>query len=444
MRPEDLGRLTVTPRGALAGPALYMAPEWTASGEPEVRSDLYSLGCTLYRMLAGRPPVVGQAAEDVRRKHAAGAAPGLQAERPDLPEPVARFVARLMAVRPEDRPPSPADALCELRALAGATAAAPARRKLFGVTWSGAWTIIAVLLVAAMVAPFVIMSRMHHDRVQAEQAAAAQEPGAVAILVRPQDPRMPDALSEEGALAVRTLLAYRLSFYPGMSAARGSAEGTPEEVRRTLGVERVLVAAHAAGMGRRNWTLTFADYRGKPWSDSADAAVERNAPDMESLDAAARDLLRAAAAQLGNEVPNPADDGVVSASAPAWAEIGRALQAEAAGRWAEAALHARAAGPAFSALADYCDAVRAAEETGTFPPPGPPPQAPTPPELAGLDGILRTIAAGNADEVTAQFGAVPGAAPPFRAGLLPARPLAPEVGRPAGRGRPGPAPCRRP
>ncbi len=403
LRPEDADRLTVTPRGMLAGPALYVAPEREADDEPDIASDLYSLGCTLYRMLAGRPPVVGLSADDIRQKRAAGLFPGLQAECPGLPGPVADFVARLMAQRPEDRPASAAEALSELQALAAEGAASPARRKLFDVTWTGAWTVVAVLLVIAMVAPFVIMARLHRERVAAQEGVAVHHPDAVAVVIRQLDPRAPDALSDERALAVRALLAYRISFYPGMSAL-SAAGGTPEELHRKLGVEQTLTAGHTAGLGRRNWVLAFTALQPKPWTQSTDAAVDQDAPDMASLDAAARDLMRAAAAHLDLHVPNPSDDAVVKTSAQSWAEVGRALQAEAAGQWDDAAKHARAAGPAFTALADYYDAVRGAVATGRFPQPGPPPKAPTPSDLAGIDGILRTIAAGNADEVRAHFG----------------------------------------
>ena len=172
------------------------------------------------------------------------------------------------------------------------------------------------------------------------------------------------------------MLLYRLSFYPKLApvdpdlvAPLERAGMTPLEVSRKLGVEQVLVASHAAGFERRNWTLDFGYLGRKAWLLGRTADVDQATQDMTAMEETARGLLRDAVGRLGTDLPNPTDDGVVGASAPAWAELGRALQAEADGRWPEAARHARAAGPPFAALADFYEAVQGAEETGKLPRP---------------------------------------------------------------------------
>src|SRR5439155_165608 len=64
------GNLTAT--GVAIGTPAYMSPE-QASGQSQVdeRSDIYSLGCVLYEMLAGEPPFTGPSAESIVRQHLA-------------------------------------------------------------------------------------------------------------------------------------------------------------------------------------------------------------------------------------------------------------------------------------------------------------------------------------------------------------------------------------
>ncbi len=62
---RQTGRATLTATGAFVGTLMYAAPE-AAEGRADHRSDLYSLGATLYHMLAGRPPFQGEMIELLR------------------------------------------------------------------------------------------------------------------------------------------------------------------------------------------------------------------------------------------------------------------------------------------------------------------------------------------------------------------------------------------
>jgi serine/threonine-protein kinase len=94
----------ITLAGMAVGTPQYMSPE-QAAGEREIdgRSDVYSLGCVLYEMLAGEPPFTGRTAQAVIAKRFAGAVPSIRVVRPAVPMEIEKAVMRALAVDPEHR-----------------------------------------------------------------------------------------------------------------------------------------------------------------------------------------------------------------------------------------------------------------------------------------------------------------------------------------------------
>ena len=95
-------RLTRT--GVAIGTPTYMSPEQAAgeAGE-DARSDIYSLGCLIYEMLAGEPPFTAGSAHAVVAAHLAKAVPSLRERRPDVPAGVQDAVERALAKDPQAR-----------------------------------------------------------------------------------------------------------------------------------------------------------------------------------------------------------------------------------------------------------------------------------------------------------------------------------------------------
>jgi serine/threonine protein kinase len=94
----------------------YIAPEQTTDAtRADARSDVYSLGCTLYFVLAGRPPFPGGTSRDKIQRQRTEEPRLLVSLRPGLPPALTELVARMMAKDPARRPQTAAEVAAELR-----------------------------------------------------------------------------------------------------------------------------------------------------------------------------------------------------------------------------------------------------------------------------------------------------------------------------------------
>jgi hypothetical protein len=108
VRVVDFGLALLTDTSTLsmengAGTPAYMSPEQCRADEVTPRSDLYSLGVTLYHLLVGRPPFEGDTAVQVMFAHCSRAVPDPRRLRPELPEGCAAVVLRATARLPHHR-----------------------------------------------------------------------------------------------------------------------------------------------------------------------------------------------------------------------------------------------------------------------------------------------------------------------------------------------------
>ncbi len=105
----------LTQIGITMGTPLYMSPEQVEGKNVDPRSDIYSLGITLYHMLAGKPPFEGENALAIAVQHVKNEAAPLQLIRPDIPVELAELVHKMMARHPQDRIQSATDIIKALR-----------------------------------------------------------------------------------------------------------------------------------------------------------------------------------------------------------------------------------------------------------------------------------------------------------------------------------------
>jgi serine/threonine-protein kinase len=94
----------VTREGTTVGTVDFMAPEQARdSRATSIRSDIYSLGCTLYFLLTAQPPYPGGDVAEKLNRHINYPPPDPRDLRPELPPTLSRLLLRMMAKQPEDR-----------------------------------------------------------------------------------------------------------------------------------------------------------------------------------------------------------------------------------------------------------------------------------------------------------------------------------------------------
>ncbi|MGK5532535.1 protein kinase domain-containing protein [Streptomyces sp. URMC 129] len=121
---SDHARLTST--GVVVGTPAYMSPEQIEGRPVGTRSDLYSTGCVLYALIAGRPPFHGASLYQLLRQQMESAPAAPSALRPGLPPGWDELILSMLSKRPEERPGSAAEVAERLRDLSVLAAHAPA------------------------------------------------------------------------------------------------------------------------------------------------------------------------------------------------------------------------------------------------------------------------------------------------------------------------------
>ena len=238
VRSAHAGRLTES--GIVIGTPVYMSPE-QAMGDPvDARSDLYSVGCVLYEMLAGTPPYIGTDPMAITAQKLVDPMPPLRPRRSEVSAEIEAALVRALASKAEDRFATAAEMAAALETRA--SAAARARRSRGGSTKGG--PSIAVL-------PFVNMN------------------------ADPDSEIFSDGIAEELTNALSRLDGLRV-------VARASAfafKGRPDDVReigRRLGVATVLEGSVRRAANRVRITAELVNVADgyRLWSERYDRTVD--------------------------------------------------------------------------------------------------------------------------------------------------------------------------
>jgi len=219
---------TVTSTGLTLGTPTYMSPEQAGADKHiDGRSDIYSLGCVLYEMLAGVPPFSGPTARAIIARHMTEPPPPIRVIRPDLPPGATRLLETMLAKVPAARPRDAATLIHQIDHHESLSAE-PVRRR------AAPW-IAAAIVLAVATALLVTPRRPREERV----AAQRHDPTRVAVL--PFD--APGGMGELGEVAraisgdlISALRTGDISVISAPGVAHFASDAAPGEVSRALDV----------------------------------------------------------------------------------------------------------------------------------------------------------------------------------------------------------------
>ena len=144
------GGRRLTDAGFAIGTLSYMSPEQGAGDPVDGRSDLYSLACVLYEMLAGTVPFSGPSAIAILSRRFSNPAMPIRQTRAEVPEKVDDAVIKSLAPAPANRYQSVAQFSAALRRVDSAEARRPLSARALSPPWRWAAVAVGVLALAAM------------------------------------------------------------------------------------------------------------------------------------------------------------------------------------------------------------------------------------------------------------------------------------------------------
>lgn len=115
---QDVQSKTDVQGRTVVGTPSYMSPDQAFGLEYDARSEIYSLGCIMFEMIAGRPPFLGESSLEVLNKHQFDEVPDLKDFAPDVSNKLCDLIEKCLRKDPADRFQSVQEILAELATFA--------------------------------------------------------------------------------------------------------------------------------------------------------------------------------------------------------------------------------------------------------------------------------------------------------------------------------------
>jgi serine/threonine-protein kinase len=304
------GSTALTATGMSIGTPAYMSPEQAVGqGDVDGRSDLYSLACVFYEMLAGQPPFSGPTVEAVVRQHITVPPPPVTQFRPAVPAPVSDALARALAKNPADRfnPVGQFAAALGEPSMTAATLSPPPAPAAKGPVRRWQPAALVVLAVGMAVAAWVLFRK--------PQAPSADSPRSLAVL--PFENVSGDSTTAPFILGMHSEIVTQLTKVPGLQVAsrraaleyRDSRRGA-REIADELGVVSLLTGSVERAGNQVRFSVALADAsRGRElWAESYSRQFT-----AENLFEVQAEIARAVAAALSVQLSEQQEEEIARA-----------------------------------------------------------------------------------------------------------------------------------
>jgi eukaryotic-like serine/threonine-protein kinase len=264
--------------GLALGTPAYMSPE-QSSGRDQVdgRSDIYSLGCVLYEMLAGEPPFSGPSAQAIAAKHLRLPPPPLRTVRPNTPAPVLAVIERALEKVPADRFQTAGELARTLATLDAPASKQQIPRKL-GL---GVLLLVGAALLGMLLLDWPARGSIREASSPAATASSGNDPTHIAVLyfdTQSQDTTMrwvASGLTEDLIDQLGQVTALSVISANGVRPFRGQAT-PPDSIAKALSVGTLVAGTVSGSLERPRVTVRLIEPSGRQVDSKIVEAHEGN------------------------------------------------------------------------------------------------------------------------------------------------------------------------